>query len=331
MIPRQGRVASAGAGDICANGNVLDRPLALPGRDGWLGWLDARAPLTLRATATAGATTPLSYVAANSGMTWRNPTLVAGTGARMRVTLDNALDAPTIVHWHGLAVDTLNDGNGESLAQAGGRYEYAFEVSNRAGLYWYHPHPHGTTASQTQRGLFGMLFVEDDDERALRRALAVDRSSTELALLLTDRKSAAPLAYAPTAEDRLLGHFGDELVVNGTARPYCDVAARAYRLRIVNAANARTYRLAFRRPDGALLPFTLLGVDGGLLERPVDVRQLFVSPAERVDVWIDFGGLAIGDFVVAESLAFDPMQALPRPSGAARLVRRGGRHRRRTS
>ena len=89
-------------------------------------------------------------------------------GERVRITLQNALAEPTIAHWHGLRVDTRNDGNGSVLVPPGETYDYDFEVRNRAGLYWYHPHPHGRTAAQTYRGLYGLLIVEDDDERALR-------------------------------------------------------------------------------------------------------------------------------------------------------------------
>ncbi|MEO8847533.1 MAG: multicopper oxidase domain-containing protein, partial [Casimicrobiaceae bacterium] len=106
---------------------------------------------------------------------------------------------------------------------------------------------------------------------------------------------------------REAGYLGDEMLVNGIAHAWLDVETRGYRLRILTACNARTLRLALRGDDGALLPMTLLGTDGGLLARPIECRELFVATAERVDLWVDFAAHAIGDSIVLESLAFDPM------------------------
>ena len=132
------------------------------------------------------------------------------------------------------------------------RYDYDFEVRNRAGLYWYHPHPHGRTAAQTYRGLYGLLIVEDDDERALRAALDVSPGTTEIPLVLQDRR--AGTGYAPTSADLTHGFLGNDLLVNGTHCPYLDVATRVYRFRILNAANARTLSLAFRTAAGTPIP-----------------------------------------------------------------------------
>jgi suppressor of ftsI/bilirubin oxidase len=293
--------------DLCANGSTFERPLALPGRDGYMGYYAVDGPFRMRAGAVDGGPMPLAYGVAGGDREWRDPVLVAEPGTPMRVTLDNALDAPTIVHWHGLRIDGANDGNGDRVAAPGARFDYAFDIANRAGLYWYHPHPHGLTAGQAHRGLFGVLLVDDGEDRALGATLRAERGRTDLVLALSDRRSDARGTYAPSADDRVSGYLGDEMLINGTPRPWLDVASRGYRLRIVNAANARTFRLAFRGDDGALLAFMLLGTDGGLLARPVACREVFVASAERVDVWIDFAGRAIGDSIVMESLAFDPM------------------------
>ena len=174
----------------------------------------------------------------------RNPTLVASAATSATIDLVNALGEPTTVHWHGLSVDTRNDGNGESPVVPGATFRYAFPIRNRSGLYWYHPHPHGATARQVYRGLFGAFEVEDDDEMALRRALDLVVDETQLTLVLQDRRVGDADRYAPAPEDELLGWYGCVPHVNGVLRPYHDVARTAYRLRILNASNARTYRLA---------------------------------------------------------------------------------------
>jgi len=306
------RAAAQGALDWCASDGTFTQPLYVPGTEGWLGRLDVGpAPIAIRASARDE---KLAFEVAAGNRTFANPTLVAAAGASVRVGLVNALAEPTIVHWHGLTMDTRNDGNGETLIAPGERYDYAFEMRNRAGLYWYHPHPHGTTARQIYRGLFGLIEVTDDDERMVRKALDLTPGSTELTLVLQDRRVGDGDRYAPAPEDELLGWYGCQPHVNGILRPYHDVAARRYRLRVLNASNARTYRLAFRRDDATALAFILIGTDGGLLERGLRCEQVLLSPAERVDLLVDFAGMAKSDFVVLESRAFDPMHAVPATS-----------------
>jgi len=175
----------------------------------------------------------------------------------------------------------------------------------------------GATASQAYRGLVGLLQVDDANDDALRRSLELEPGVTEIPLVLHDRRSASPSRYAPGASDLVHGWYGDEPLVNFTARPYLDVAARRYRFRIVNAANARIYRLGLRRDNGQPLPFDLIGTDGGLLERPMRVSSVFLAPAERIDVLVDFAGIAAGGFVLLESGAFDPMHAEVSPATPA--------------
>ncbi len=295
--------------DFCANGTLFDTALPAAGAGGYMGYypIVAGRAFTLRAAETSGGPMPLAYTLAEGGRDWRNPILVGESGSEVRAMLDNALDAPTIVHWHGLQIDSVNDGNGDVLAAPGARFDYAFRLRNRAGLYWYHPHPHGVTAGQLHRGLYGALLVDDPEDRALGTALATVRGESDLVLVLSDRRIAARRDYAPSDVDREAGYVGDEMLVNGVPRAWIDVATRGYRLRVLNASNARTFRLALRGDDGSLLPMTLLGTDGGLLARPVACRELFLATAERADLWVDFAARAIGDSVVLESLAFDPM------------------------
>ena len=310
-IPGAARTAiAAAAADLCTTPAGFDTPLHVPRGDGLMGRLTlGNETVVLRAARRGGDSGQLAYTIRTGGRDYFDPTLVARIGTQVRITLANSLDEPTVAHWHGFTIDTANDGNGDALVVPGKSFDYAFTVRNRAGLYWYHPHPHGATAAQTYRGLFGLIAVEDDEELALRRALELLPGETEVPLVLHDRHAAVPDRYAPSAEDLLHGWYGDEVLVNFTAQPYLDVTARRYRFRVLNASNARIYRLGLRRDDGGAMPFLLIGTDGGLLERPLAVGELFLAPAERVDLLVDFAGLPVGGFVLLESRAFDPMHA----------------------
>ncbi|HET9046630.1 MAG TPA: multicopper oxidase family protein [Casimicrobiaceae bacterium] len=300
-------------GDICSVAGTLSRRLFVPGAAGYLGRLAPRGtPVTLVAT-TRGSTAPgagqgpLVYRVRHAGRDYRNPTLALAPGERVRITLENRLDAPTIAHWHGLAVDTANDGGGLVLVPPGHRYAYDFEVRDRGALYWYHPHPHGSTAQQMYDGLFGLIDVDDSDHAALRRALDLVPGRTELSLVLQDRRHDA--RYRPAPADLMHGFFGDEAFVNGTPCAYFDVASRLYRLRLLNACNARTLRLAFRTAAGTRLPFTIVGNDAGLLPAPIEVSEAFFAAAERLDLLIDLSAAPVGETILMESIAFDPMHA----------------------
>jgi suppressor of ftsI/bilirubin oxidase len=306
-LPGAAEAPAHAAVDLCRTPARFDQPLAIPAASGLLGYLPVTrggVRLSARMESAGGA---CAFHASAGERSWINPTLVARTGDDARITLANALDEPTVVHWHGLTIDTRNDGNGETLVAPGASFDYRFQVRNRGGLYWYHPHPHGATASQAHRGLIGLLQIEDPNDDALRRALDVEPGVTEIPLILHDRRAASIARYTASASDLVHGFYGDEPLVNFTARPHLDVGARRYRFRIVNAANARIYRLGLSRDDGSSMPFHLIGTDGGLLERAIGVSSVFLAPAERVDVVVDFSSVAPGGFVLLESAAFDPM------------------------
>jgi blue copper oxidase len=300
-LPDDGAAASR---DFCgagANGPAL----FIPGTRGLFGRLAPDgARLRLRAGTLAGKPGQLAYHVEHRGREFINPTLLLHRGERVRIDLHNALAEPTIVHWHGLAVDTRNDGAGMALADPGKDYSYDFEVRDRGALYWYHPHPHGMTAAQAYRGLFGMIEVEDEDEGRLRAALDLVPGMTEIPLVLQDRRGNG---YAANDADRMHGFLGDTVSINGTACPYLDVATRIYRFRVLNASNARTYRLGLRTADGGSVPFTLIGTDGGLLPAPARCEEAFVASAERIDILVDLTDASVGDTLVLETRAFDPM------------------------
>jgi suppressor of ftsI/bilirubin oxidase len=307
--PDDPRAVASLPADWC--GGEKGQRLLVPGDRGFLGRLDLDGDaLTLRAVALKpGDGAPpgftQAYLARFRGRDYVNPTLVLRPGQPVRIELVNQIGEATIVHWHGLAVDTRNDGGGTILAAPGERYGYDFETRNRASLYWYHPHPHGMTAGQAYRGMFGLLEIEDDDEAKLRAALDLVPGTSEIPLVLQDRRPGD--AYAPTDADRMHGFLGDGVWVNGTPCPYLDVATRLYRFRVLNASNARTYRLGWRTASGKPVPFTLIGNDGGLLPAPQACAEAFLSSAERLDFLLDLRDFAVGETLLLETRAFDPM------------------------
>jgi blue copper oxidase len=239
------------------------------------------------------------------------PILRMRTGDLAMVTFLNNLAEETVVHWHGLNVPDLQDGHPRFAMAPGHAKTYHFPVINRAGTYWYHPHPHMRTGPQVYAGLAGLFIVEDEEEQAL----ALPRGEYDVPLVIQDRifSAANQFQYTTTAMQGLLG---DRILVNGRVDAVHSCATRIYRLRILNGSNARIYKLGWG--DGS--PVTVIGNDGGLLAAPVTKPYITLAPGERAEVWADFRNRPVGTQVVLRSLAFSGASAggtPPMPQGAA--------------
>ena len=247
------------------------------------------------------------YVADLGGRQVTQPILFARRGERFDAVIENALPQPTTVHFHGLTLPQAEDGAGFDPIPPGGTKRARFEVLNRAGLYWFHPHPHGFTAEQVYSGLAGLLVVTDEEDQALDRALAL-ASSNRLALAIADVRveNGVIRPYTPGSEDCLRGWFGNQAMVNGRLDAAWTVAPGWVRMQILNACNARGLLLGFHDRNASekesLLPFHLLGTDGGLLASPREVDRVFLHGAERIDVALD---VSARREIEAVSLEFD--------------------------
>jgi len=226
------------------------------------------------------------------------PVLRFEKGQKIRINLSSELDEPTITHWHGLHVPALMDGHPLYAIDKGQTFVYEFEMLNRAGMNIYHPHPHNATASQVYHGLAGAILVNDEEERRLE----LPGGEYEIPIVIQDKLFDAQnqLIYAGHMRDRMMGFYGDRILVNGRPDFNLDVASRAYRFRILNGSTARIYKLAW--DDNS--PITVIGTDGGLLETPVNKPYVMLAPGERLDVWADFSGRNVGSQLVLRSRSF---------------------------
>ena len=300
----------------------FQQKLFIPVASGPFGVLDVTAPLKIRATAASFPLLPgpvsqaaspfLLYQTEHAGQAYQNPILRIESGARFTASLDNALTEPTIIHWHGLHTPAKMDGHPRDSIGPGARYDYDFTVRNRGGTYWYHTHAHELTAKQAYNGLASFFLVDDEDQRKLAKALDLKLGVSDLPLVIQDKQFDAQgkLVYRPNAHESMMGWLGDIVLANLTPNAVHAVMPRTYRLRLLNGSNARIYRLAFvkGRNEGEALPFTVIGTDGGLIERPETVTESFLAPGERLDVLFDAAQAQPGETVFLKSLAFDPME-----------------------
>jgi len=235
------------------------------------------------------------------------PVVRVHSGDTVRVHVRNELSDPTTVHWHGLLVPPgATDGHPAFPVAPGEELEIAFTVQNRPGLYWFHPHPHGLTAEQAYFGLAGLLIVGDAAEAALN----LPTGAQDIPLVIQDRRFDAnnQLQYIAGGMagmmDQMMGVLGDRILVNGQPDVTLPVAAQPHRLRLLNGSNARIYKLAWE--DGS--PMTVIGTDGGLLEQPLTLPYVMLSPGERIELWADFSERAQSQIKLV-SLAFEGAEA----------------------
>ena len=288
---------------VTAGAAAADLELALRATRGQVGILAGAETAVWRYQAELLSGDPAS-VATLSG-SYLGPVLRVRQGQRVRVRFTNELPEPSIVHWHGLLVPDDMDGHPRFAVGAGQSYSYDFSVVNRAGTYWFHPHPHGLTGGQAYRGLAGLLIVSDDEEAAL----GLPQGEYDLPLVLQDRQFDVGNQLVYLAQGggmmgdgmtQMMGFLGDRILVNGQPDFTASVATQPYRLRLLNGSNSRIYKLAWR--DGT--PLTVIATDGGLLEQPVQRPFVMLAPGERIELWADFTGRKPGDDLFLDSQAF---------------------------
>ena len=243
------------------------------------------------------------------------PILNLEQGQRVRIFFYNQLPEPCVTHWHGMHVPQIMDGHPMYAILQGEQYVYEFEVKNPAGTNWYHSHTHEMTARQVYQGLTGLITITDEAERKLD----LPSGEFDIPLVIQDRSftSGNQLHYSLTMRQRMQGFLGDTILVNGQRNHVIPVKTRAYRLRILNGSNARIYKLGWS--DGS--PITAIGTDGGLLEKPETFPYIMLSPAERVELWVDFSGHKTGSELALQTL---PYQGFSMGMGGGMRGGRGG-------
>lgn len=174
---------------------------------------------------------------------------------------------------------------------------------------WYHDHALGITRLNVYAGLAGMYIIRNKEERALNLPSGVyeiplviqDKSFNEDGSLFYPKNIDNPPPTYPEVSITP-GFAGDTIIVNGKAWPYLEVEQRKYRFRILNGSNERFYRMSLTSGQD----FILIGTDGGLLEKPVRLKEITIGPSQRADLILDFTDQPVGTNIVLTNTARTP-------------------------
>jgi FtsP/CotA-like multicopper oxidase with cupredoxin domain len=227
---------------------------------------------------------------------------VPGPLLRMRegrpVTIDvtNKTNIPELVHWHGLAIDSINDGameEGSPMIPPHGHLRYSF-MPKPTGSRWYHTHAMAGAdlTKSTYGGQYGFLYVEpaeDPNKYDHEYFLQIHHWDASLVPMMLMPSSISDDDNAPkpkgvevtgcdvaykhaTINGKKLGH-GEPLRVTGKQRVM---------LRILNASATQNVTLALPGHK-----FRVVAMDGNQVPRPAEVETLQIAVAERMDVIVE--------------------------------------------
>jgi len=202
------------------------------------------------------------------------PVLRLRRGDPFALRLDNRLDEPTTIHWHGLRIDNRMDGVPfltQPYVYGGDGFDYAFTPPD-AGTYWYHPHCN--TLTQMGRGLAGVLVVEDPSDPAF---------DAEIVLNLRDWRLGGEgqfIAQFRPRDAARAGTFGTVRTANWRQSPQYDAPAGGLvRLRLAATDVTRILALSVEGAEA-----TVIARDGNPAEERFALDHLMIGPGQRLDL-----------------------------------------------
>ena len=225
------------------------------------------------------------YYTRTSGIngSYLGPTLMMRNGESVRINVANQLGEDSTLHWHGMHLPATQDGGPHQVVAHDQVWSPEFTVKQKAASLWYHPHLMGKTGEHVWRGLAGMVIIEDEETDVLN--LPSEYGVDDIPLVLQDRwfTEDAQLSYKLSMHSKMMGMSGNIPLTNGTVLAYFDATTTRLRMRLLNGSNASTYNLALSNGHD----FSQIATDGGLLESPVSLKVLRLSPGERAEIIVD--------------------------------------------
>ncbi len=216
-----------------------------------------------------------------------------------------------VTHLHGARAVPTVDGNPLTpLGLPGNPYgfptnaTYVYPNAQRAAMLWYHDHSLDNTAQNVYSGLVGTYALRDAYDDAVVNLIG--GSAKEMTLVLSDKILSADLttldydATVPsTGPAQRPESLGKSIFVNGHPDSAKTLDRTVWRLRLVNASNARTYALALcnlaalQNGSGRVWysdAMRLIGADGGLMSKSVKAGAtdcILLAPGQRKDILLD--------------------------------------------
>jgi FtsP/CotA-like multicopper oxidase with cupredoxin domain len=207
------------------------------------------------------------------------PLLRLKEGVPVSIEVANETSVPELVHWHGLKIDSINDGameEGSPMLPPGGKVTYRF-TPRPSGTRWYHTHTSAESdlSRATYTGQYGFLYIESKhgiggyDQEVF---LAIHHWEPSL-MHMGPPMNALDVTYKYAS-------FNDKLLT--ASEPIRVRRGERVLFRFLNASATETVEIAL--PGHT---FTVIALDGNLVPQPRNVDSLVLGVAERIDAIVE--------------------------------------------
>jgi FtsP/CotA-like multicopper oxidase with cupredoxin domain len=231
------------------------------------------------------------------------PLLRLREGVPVAIDVTNSSANPDIVHWHGLGIDSLNDGameEGSPMIAPGGQLRYTY-TPRPAGTRWYHTHAGagGDLSLGTYSGQFGFLLVEgkaDPGAYDQEIFLAIHHWGPKFVPMVETMRAASANQPLTTGSDVGYQYASINQHMLGAGEPIRVKQGQRVLVRLLNSSATENVVLAL--PGHS---FKVIAMDGNPVPNPAAVEVLSLAVAERVDAVIEMN--APGVWVLGSTLA----------------------------
>jgi FtsP/CotA-like multicopper oxidase with cupredoxin domain len=217
------------------------------------------------------------------------PLLRLSEGVPVSIDVTNATANEDLVHWHGLAIDSLNDGameEGSPMIPAGATHRYSF-TPRPSGTRWYHTHAsaYDNLSLGTYTGQFGFLLIEGREQPGhydQEINLAIhhwEPSFVPMVETMREQSSNMPLT---TGSDVGYKYATINSHMLGAGEPIRVKQGERVLMRLLNASATENVVLAL--PGHT---FRVIAMDGNPVPNPKSTEVISLAVAERIDAIIE--------------------------------------------
>jgi FtsP/CotA-like multicopper oxidase with cupredoxin domain len=231
------------------------------------------------------------------------PILHLSEGRQATIDVTNSSPNEDIVHWHGLAIDSLNDGameEGSPMIPAGGHLRYTF-TPRPAGTRWYHTHSGaGSDLTRgTYSGQFGFLMIDGPDKPGnWDQEIFLAIHHWEPGFVPMAETMRAESANHPLTTGSDVGYkyatFNQHML--GAGEPIRVKQGQRLLMHLLNASATENVELAL--PNHT---FKVMAMDGNPVPTPSAVPVLSLGVAERIDAIVEMN--SPGVWILGSTLA----------------------------
>jgi len=240
------------------------------------------------------------------------PVIEAYPGDTLNILLDNKLPPETHpgmpnpnipngfnitnLHFHGLHVSPVGNADNVMMAVSPGQkfqYEVNIPSDHPAGLYWYHPHKHGSVALQVGSGLAGVLIIRGD----IDKVPAIQKAQEQLFLFqqIPYVLNAQGLGEVETYDNFGPGKWDTlnrRITINGRVEPTLEMKpGELQRWRFIHAGLREPLLVKLVKRNATTgaevaVPQYQIALDGITTGRIEEVKETELHPGYRADVLV---------------------------------------------